>query len=109
MRKGLPVMVVAETKDYWRKVRDLEGDECWTHRSKLSGAKTALVLEDGLSLHSRPNTKAPVTARLGRGLIARIETSRDGWLQISAKGVKGWAAQTAFWGAAPIDFVAPQN
>ncbi len=110
MRKGLPLMVVAETNDYWRKVRDLEGDECWTHKSKLSGVKTALVLEDGLSLHTRPDSAAPITARLGRGLIARVETSRNGWLRISAKGVKGWAAQSAFWGAVPAgSYAAAQN
>ena len=78
MRKGLPVMVVAETSDHWRKVRDLEGDECWTHRSKLSGVETALVLEDGLALHARPNVAAPTRARLGRGLIARIESQEGG-------------------------------
>lgn len=110
MRKGLPVMVVAETNDYWRKVRDLEGDECWTHKSKLSGVKTALVLKEGLALRKRPEEDAPVTAHLGRGLIARIEGSRDGWLRISAKGIKGWAAQSAFWGANPASAnVAPQN
>ncbi len=110
MRKGLPVMVVAETNDHWRKVRDLEGDECWTHKSKLSGVKTALVLNDRLPLHKRPDDDAPVIAHLGRGLIARIEASHDGWLRISAKGVKGWAAQSAFWGAHPgTSNIAPQN
>ena len=96
--------------DHWRKIRDLEGDECWTHKSKLSGAKTAFVLENGLALHARPNSAAPITAHLGRGLIARIEASRDGWLRISTKGVRGWAAQSAFWGVIPDgDYAAPQN
>lgn len=97
MRKGLPVMVVAETNDHWRKIRDQDDDECWAHRSKLSGIETALVLEDGLVLHSRPSASAPTRARLGRGLIARIETERGGWLRVSAAGVKGWAPQSAFW------------
>ncbi len=110
MRKGLPVMVVAETKDHWRKVRDPEGDECWTHKSKLSGVQTALVMKDRLALRRRPDDAAPVTAHFGRGLIARIETSRDGWLRVSAKGVKGWAVRSAFWGAGPeIRNIAPQN
>ncbi|WDI32634.1 SH3 domain-containing protein [Hyphococcus flavus] len=105
MRKGLPVMVIAETTDYWRKIRDLEGDECWTHKSTLSGAETALVLRDGLVLHARPQANAPARARLGRGVIAYIEDARNGWLKVSADGVKGWASVEAFWGAkaaAPI-------
>lgn len=99
VRRALPVMVVAETRDYWRKIRDAEGDECWIHRSKLSGAPTAMVVTDGLIIRSRPRDNAPQTARLGRGLITRIEAERDGWLKISADGVKGWAANDGFWGA----------
>ncbi|WP_411819340.1 SH3 domain-containing protein [Hyphococcus formosus] len=99
MRQGLPVMVVAETTDYWRKIRDLEGDECWTHKSKLSGIETALVLEDGLPLRARPEATAPAKARLGRGVITKVEEERDGWLRVTANGRKGWARASAFWGA----------
>lgn len=99
MRAGLPVMVVAETKDHWRKIRDAEGDECWTHKSKLSGDETALVLEDGLALRARPDASAPARARLGRGVIAHVEGAKEGWLRVSADGRKGWARASAFWGA----------
>ncbi len=99
MRQGLPVMIIAETRDHWRKIRDAEGDECWTHKSKLSGAETALVLEDGLALRAKPDYKSPARARLGRGVIARVEGAQTGWLRVSADGVKGWARASAFWGA----------
>lgn len=99
MRAGLPVMIVAETRDYWRKIRDAEGDECWTHKSKLSGAETALVLEDGLALRAKPDARAPAKALLGRGVITRVVTARGGWLKVSADGMKGWARASAFWGA----------
>ncbi|GJL91125.1 SH3 domain-containing protein [Hyphococcus sp.] len=99
MRQGLPVMIVAETRDHWRKIQDAEGDECWTHKSKLSGDETALVLEDGLALRARPDAGAPARARLGRGVIAKVESARGPWLRVSADGVKGWARASAFWGA----------
>jgi len=99
MRDGLPVMIVAETRDHWRKIRDVEGDECWTHKSKLSGEETALVLEDGLALRARPDPDAPARARLGRGVIARVDGEKGAWLKVSADGVKGWARASAFWGA----------
>ena len=103
MREGLPVMIVAETRDHWRKIRDPEGDECWTHKSKLSGAETALVMVDGLALRARPEADAPARARLGRGVIARVEDMRGDWLKVSADGLKGWAKGSAFWGAgAPV-------
>ncbi len=98
MRRGLPVMVVAETTDHWRKVRDVDDDECWIHKTKLSNAKTALVTVDGLTLFARPNAAAPKKARLGRGVIARVETVENGWLRVSVDGRKGWAPQSGFWG-----------
>ncbi len=99
-RRGLPAMVIAETRDHWRKIRDPEGDECWIHRTKLSGAKTAIVMEDGLVLRARPHDGAMQKARLGRGLIARVEKTRDGWVKISAPNVRGWAPREGFWGVA---------
>jgi SH3-like domain-containing protein len=98
MRRGLPVMVVAETTDHWRKVRDVDDDECWIHKTKLSNAKTALVTVDGLALYTRPSAAAPQKVRLGRGVIARIEAVENGWLRVSVDGRKGWAPQTGFWG-----------
>lgn len=111
MRRGLPVMVVAETTDHWRKIRDAEGDECWTHKTKLSGTETALVLEDGLKLRSRPDDAAPARARLGRGVIARVEETRGEWLRVSAEGVRGWAPRSGFWGGgeAPQTLAAARN
>ena len=98
MRRSLPVMVVAETTDHWRKIRDAEGDECWTHKTKLSGVETAIVLEDGLTLRARPHQGAPARALLGRGLVAQVEASRGEWLQVTADGVRGWAPQAGLWG-----------
>lgn len=97
-RRGLPAMVIAETRDHWRKIRDAEGDECWIHRTKLSGAKTVMVVEDGLLLRARPFDGAMQKARLGRGLIARVEKSDGDWVKISAPNVRGWARQQGFWG-----------
>jgi len=110
MRRGLPVMVVAETRDHWRKVRDSEGDECWIHKTKLSGVETALVVTEGLTLYARPNRAAAQKARLARGLITRVETVQDGWLRVSVDGLKGWAPQSGFWGVvAATQPVAPRD
>jgi len=110
MRQGLPVIIVAETRDHWRKIRDHDGDECWTHKSKLSGVETALVVEDALALRTRPKATAPMRARLGLGVVAHVDGKRDGWLRVSANGVKGWASVSGFWGAASdASFIAPQN
>ncbi len=99
MRKGLPVIVVAETTDHWRKIRDREGDECWTHKSKLSGVETALVTKHKLILRKKPNDRAPWTARLGEGVIVEIEKSKGDWRRVKAAGNRGWALKKNLWGA----------
>ncbi|MHA7870884.1 MAG: SH3 domain-containing protein [Hyphococcus sp.] len=99
MRKGLPVQVVAETQDHWRKVKDAEGDQCWIHRSKLSSAKTAIVTTDGLALRLRPSEDAPLRARLGRGVVAKVEATEGQWARISANKLRGWARVGGVWGA----------
>lgn len=110
MRRGLPVMVVAETTDHWRKVRDFDGDECWIHKTKLSNAKTALVTTEGLTLYARPSAAAPQKAKLGRGLIARVEAVENGWFRVLVDGRKGWAPQSGFWGVlAATQPVAPPD
>ena len=110
MRQGLPVVVVAETHDHWRKVRDRDGDECWVHRSKLSGAETALVVEDGLVARTRPSDAAPARARLGEGVIVRVEEHRDGWRRVAARTTRGWVRTAGLWGASDTDaFAAAHN
>lgn len=110
MRQGLPVVVVAETNDHWRKIRDQDGDFCWAHRSKLSGIDTALVADRTVTLRKKPTENAPERARLGGGVIVQILDRRGDWLRVSARGAKGWARQSSFWGAMIEDsFVAPHN
>ena len=99
LKKGLPVIVVAETRDHWRKIQDRDGDMCWVHKSKLSGTATALVIVDGAALHTKPDSDAPIAARLGSGLVAEIERERGEWRRITVNGARGWAPVSALWGA----------
>ncbi|MEM8935964.1 MAG: SH3 domain-containing protein [Pseudomonadota bacterium] len=98
MRKGLPVLVIAETRDHWRKVRDVDGDACWVHHTKLSGAQTAIVLVEGLEVYARPSDTAAVRARLGAGLLAEIKGWEGEWARIDAGDASGWALRDGLWG-----------
>ena len=99
MRKGLPVIVVAETRDHWRKIRDRDNDECWIHKSKLSGEKMALIDVEGAILFDVPSTRAPVLARYGRGSVARIDQIRGSWRRVRIGERKGWMNAAVLWGA----------
>lgn len=102
-RRGLPVIVIAETQDHWRKIRDADGDECWVHKSKLSGRSTAVVIDEGLELRAVPRIEARPRARLGEGVIAQVEKSDNDWLKVKTSNMRGWARRSGFWGGKSED------
>lgn len=110
MQRGLPVVVIAETTNHWRKVRDIDGDECWSHRSKLSGSRTAMVRRDGVTLYAKAADDAAVRAVLGHGVIVEIDDVSNGWARVAAAGRRGWIKANQLWGANAADrFAAPHN
>lgn len=99
LRQGLPVQVVAETTDHWRKIRDHEGGECWVHKTTLRAVNHAIVSEN-IVLRVRPEEAAAVSARLARGVIVKLERRTEGgWRQVSVDGARGWAPTALLWGA----------
>jgi len=104
-RKGMPLMVVAETEQ-WRRVRDVNGDECWIKSTGLSGAKRAVVVER-VDLRAKPRRDSKLRALAEKGTVLELGECRDGWCEVrtlEADGArfKGWALQTRLWGAARL-------
>lgn len=98
VRAGLPVEIVAETIDHWRKIRDHEGAECWAHQTTLR-AVDHVIVEGDLEIRARPDPNAPARARLATGVIAKLERASGDWRLVSAGGRRGWARREALWGA----------
>lgn len=96
-RANAPVLVVAESVDHWRKLRDPVGDECWVHQTTLKGQSHVLMLEGG-RLRRKPEQDAAMTAQLGKGVLARIKKRKDGWLLVTADEARGWIPQSQVWG-----------
>jgi len=99
-RQGAPVLVIAESVDHWRKIRDAAGDECWAHKVTLR-AQTHVQAQVETAIRKRPLPGAAVNATLGPGVLARIEARKDGWLKVAAGAAEGWVpAQDVFGGDA---------
>jgi SH3-like domain-containing protein len=96
-RRGMPVMIVAE-HGHWRRVVDRDGVGGWMHYSLLSGVRTAIVEEDMLALHSRPDADAPVRARAELGVIGRLRECRPDWCLMEVGGYRGWVDPAGLWG-----------
>jgi SH3-like domain-containing protein len=97
-RAGAPVLVVAESVDHWRKIRDAEGDECWVHQTTLTAQSHVLSVEE-VALRRAPAPHAAVVGRLAPGVLARLGGRRGEWLFVSAGGARGWIKRGEAWGA----------
>lgn len=103
-QEGTPVLVIAESVDHWRKLRDEEGDECWVHQATLR-AQTHVLTTDETVLMKRPRNGARRTGDLAAGVLARLLRRKGEWLLISAGAAKGWVEERSVWGGAIADAV----
>ncbi len=94
---GMPLKVTAEF-GHWRRVEDRDGAGGWIHYSLLSGVRTVIVEADMAELHSRPDPKAPVSARAEAGAIAKLGDCTIDWCEISAEAADGWIEKSEIWG-----------
>ncbi len=97
--EGAPVMVIAESVDHWRKIRDAAGDECWSHRVTLRAQTHVQTLRE-TALHRKPAPASEISATLGSGVLARIEARKGAWLKVAADGAEGWVGAGDVFGGA---------
>ena len=96
--KGLPVQVVAETRE-WRRICDPDGGLSWVHKRLTDGRRTALRLKpEPLAMHKHPRPDAPAVAYLKPRALAGLERCDKGWCEIEVDKVKGWVPSKAVWG-----------
>ncbi|MBV0913945.1 SH3 domain-containing protein [Anianabacter salinae] len=96
-RRDVPVRVVAEY-EHWRRVEDRDGAGGWVYHTLLSGVRTVLVQSPMLPLLIRPDPRAPETARLEAGVVARLDECLQDWCRIEVGRYRGWAPKAALWG-----------
>lgn len=98
-RRGLPVMVVKESRD-WRKVRDPSGDEVWMHARTLGGQPSVMVFGDEpVPMHKQGKLESRVISRAEPGAIAALSQCDEEFCEIYINHHKGWVAKTSLWGA----------
>jgi SH3-like domain-containing protein len=98
--RGLPVQVVAETKE-WRRICDPDGGLVWVKKGQVDGRRN--VMRTGsmaLVLLKAPKAGAATAAYLRPRSLAQFEACKDGWCRIKAGGVSGWAPAGELWGVA---------
>jgi SH3-like domain-containing protein len=96
-RRDMPLRITAE-HGHWRRVEDRDGLGGWVHYSLLSGTRTVIVEQDMLTLRTRPEPDAPVTAALEEGVVARLGKCGPEWCRLTSAGFRGWAPKARLWG-----------
>lgn len=101
-RKGLPLIVVAETATH-RKVRDPDGEEVWMAKRLLDGRRTVVTLQQ-IKLHAKAREDSKVRAVVEADVILDLEECDSiGWCKVRAStGHEGYALLRTLWGAKPI-------
>lgn len=99
-RDGLPVQIVSEFGG-WRKVRDQRGGEGWVYNALVSGARTGLVMQDGVKVRRDASENAAATAELSQGVIASLTTCERDFCAVKGEGFEGFVDRKALWGISP--------
>lgn len=104
VRRQMPVEILQEFEN-WRRIRDVDGTEGWVHQSMLTGRRAAVVTGQMRELRRRPETEAPVVAKVEPGVIGALLECRDAWCRIETGGFRGWLARDQIWGVYPNETV----
>lgn len=101
--KGLPVQVVAETKE-WRRICDPDGGLVWVKKGQVDGHRAVMRAKPTpLALLHAPKAASPAAAYLRPRSLADFDRCEDGWCKVKAGEVAGWAPQAELWGVAAAD------
>ncbi len=106
LRRGLPVEIVQQFEE-WRRVRDWQQTEGWTHVTNLAGERTVLVVGGGERLlRERGSDRANVVARAEPGVILRLQKCDSQWCQVEKDDYRGWIKRAEVWGVPPDEGLA---
>ena len=99
--RGLPVQVVAETKD-WRRICDPDGGLSWVHKRTTDGRRSVMNTAGGaVSILKSPRDNAPVAAYLAPRAMAVLDRCQGDWCKIAMAGTTGWTRAGSVWGTSP--------
>ena len=91
-KKFLPLLV-QDTSDNFRKVRDHENNSGWVHISQLSKRKAAIVIEEELILFSNSSIFSNPVALLKEGRLVKISKCKIEWCKVKTGKYKGWVSK----------------
>ena len=96
-KKFLPVLI-QDSSDNFRKIRDHENNSGWIHISQLSKKKAAIVIDDDIIVFNKPSVYSSPSVVLKKGRLCKIIKCKEDWCKIKADKYKGWIKKNSLWG-----------
>ena len=94
--KYLPVLI-QDSSNNFRKVRDHENNSGWIHISQLSKKKSGIAKED-IILFSRATLYSRPLANIKAGRLLIISKCKINWCKIKTEEYSGWVKKKDIWG-----------
>ena len=96
-KKFLPVLV-QDSFENFRKIRDHENNTGWVHISQLSKKKAAITIEDDQLVFDRPSIYSTPSVILKKGRLIKVKKCKDNWCKVQVDNFKGWVKKDNLWG-----------
>jgi SH3-like domain-containing protein len=94
-------MVIAEF-DFWRKVKDIDGQEGWIHKTLLANTSIVWVRSDLASLVSDPSCPNTVMLKAEKGVEGEfLKDIKGKYAKVRVANQKGWMLIEHLWGIIP--------
>ena len=96
-KKHLPVLVI-DSYDNFRKIKDHENNTGWIHISQLSKKRAALIYADRVTMFKNSTIFSTPLVVLEKGRLCLITKCRDEWCKIQTDKYSGWIKKKNLWG-----------
>ena len=96
-KKYLPVIII-DTSETWRQIKDFENNSGWIHISQLSKIKSGINIKDHSIIYKKPTIFSKPIAKLEIGRLMLIKKCKAKWCKIVSGDYKGWISKSVIWG-----------
>ena len=96
-KKYLPVLVF-DSSDNYRKIKDHENNTGWIHVSQLSKKKAALTIKDKIIMFKSSTMYSKPLAVLEKGRLCLVLKCKDDWCKIKVDKYLGWVKKQSLSG-----------
>ena len=96
-KKYLPVLII-DSSDNFRKIKDHENNTGWIHVSQLKKSNSIISLDDKI-LFTKPTVFSKPLAKIKKGRLLVIKKCSSNWCKITTNEFNGWIEAKNIWGS----------